>query len=255
MVAYQNDVTWEVGVADATGTPTTIVPAMTTDGGLPPNAFVAGKFVFISTDYTVYQSGSSYMIGSGTLSVWSKTLGSLKQLGTSAFGPFNVAPDSSFIVYADHCNADATTGNLAVVAANGTGSVDILTNIVTDESSTSCAPLALFSGKYLVVSYCEGSDAGVAGAPQIASFDSTTSWTKKVLVTNAGPSSPYAAPTRSTRQVDTAGDNVLTIGGGAGTAARAGSTRRGRRAPPPGRRSAPSAFPRTGTAAATSSST
>ncbi len=155
-------------------------------------------------------------VGSGTLAVWSKALGTLKTLGSAAFGPLNVAPDSSSIVYADHCDADATKGNIAVVGADGTGSVDILTNVVIDETSTTCAPFVLYSGSYLVVSYCQLSDAGVAGNPQIASFDGKNSWNKTVLVTNAGPSSPFVAPGSINVTVDTLGDNVLTVGGGTG---------------------------------------
>ena len=214
-VAYQDCSTWAVSVSDATGTKTPVTQPIA-DGGMPPNPFVAGKFVFVTTDYTVYTSGSSELIGSGTLSVWSKTLGSLKQLATNAWGPLNVATDSSYIVYVDKANADGTVGSIAVVAGDTTGATDLVTNVVTDESSTTCAPLALFSGKYVVLSYCPIADGGAIGAPQIASFDSSNSWAKKVLVTNAGTSSPYVAPGLTNFTVDTLGDNVLTIGGGTG---------------------------------------
>jgi hypothetical protein len=217
-ITADDDIVYQVeggGVfaSDVTGNVTPIAPPNTTDGGNWPTAWVAGKLVFVATDYTIVGSGSTAYYSPYTLSVWSKTLGTLKPVATNAWGVMNVASDSSYFVLLDQEAADVTHGNIAVAAADGTGLTDVVTDVATDLiSATTCAPWAAFDGAYLVTSSCPFQDAGT-GQAQIASFTGTGWATRTVLATSAGPSSPYVAPQVVNFTTDTIGDNVLTLNG------------------------------------------
>jgi len=211
------DATQGVSVADKTGTVTQIAKGPP-DGGLGPNfAYALGNFVFFTVNYTTHSVSGQTELLSGDLMVWSHTLGTATKLASKAVGQAYIATDSSYIAYLDNATgATGTYGNLGVVAAADiatTGGTDVLTDIVIDTSSTTCAPIAEFSKTTLVASACQQIDGGNS-PPTVTAF-SGAAWTPTVLLASAGPVNISAFPGALNFAVDTAGVNALVLGSGA----------------------------------------
>ena len=179
-----------ISATDITGKVTMIAPGPTTDGGNGPIAQVDANVVAILTDYTTKSVDGNVEAIAGTLSIWTSTLGTLKQVATNSTGILAVATDSSLVVYGDAANAQGTTGNIGVVKGDGTGAVDIISQVVLDETSTTCFPYVGIDKTYVVTSTCFVSDAGADSTPQITSFSTAgipTAPTPIVLATDAAP--------------------------------------------------------------------
>lgn len=199
LLAYY-DPQGDIMVADIAGQTTMVAQGPTTDGGVGPSGSVVGNFVTVLTDYTSLYDG----VNLGTLSIWSKELGGLKQVAASSMGTLAVAADSSFLVYTDSVSAAGTAENIGVIAADGTGMTDLLTDVY--GSGTACPPTAAFDAAFVVVQYCSAAD-GAAGTTSTASFNGARSWAEVGLATNAV--NFYA---------DTSGINVMTLSGAAPSA-------------------------------------
>jgi fibronectin-binding autotransporter adhesin len=214
------DATGGISASDIAGNVTQIAPGPTTDGGIGPALANQGgsNIVAVFTDYTTKTVDSETEIVEGTLSIWSHTLGTLKQIATHSTGAIAIANDGSYVAYSDSSNATGTTGNIGIVAGDGTGAVDVATSVSLDLTAAVCFPFGLFDGKVAVLSTCAVTDAGL-GSPSITAYNGAAAWAPTVLTATAGPSSLNAAGelVAINEAADTVGGNALIVTPAAGT--------------------------------------
>jgi len=168
-------------IPEAGGTATTLVDEGDAGGGQIPDVFVIHNDVFMWTN--VDETSSA-----GTLTLWSHTLGTPKQVSTTST-PFAAAAsdDSSTVVYSDATASDASKMNLvgATMTALGTPT----TIVMGIDPGTNCAPTIDFSGTgtslYAVVGSCTPAttDGGADGPQTVVSFPVAT-WKGASLATN-----------------------------------------------------------------------
>jgi len=201
-----------VSATDITGTVTQIAPGPTTDGGIGPIvAGIGGDIVAILTDYTTQTVSGVVQPVAGTLSIWSHTLGSLRQVATGSTGILAIAPSSSYVVYTDGSDPTGKKGNIGVVSGTAAGATDLAKSVVIDITSTTCSPWATVDAQYVVTSTCALDDGGNL-TPAIRSWNGAASWSSVVLATGGGVSSPYESGAVNF-VTDTIGDDVLTLSG------------------------------------------
>jgi hypothetical protein len=170
-------------------------------GGSPIGLGMTATDVLTSGKVALVWVGASNTTGAGTLSVWTQANGMPKQVSTAALdailfrtgvggGLVDVSSDGSKVLFFD--NGTASTADLTVVNADGTGKMALVTGVHLDNQE--CPPFATFVGSAVVASYCTtaGPDAGVAadaGAQPVATLTAYTGtgWTATTISSAAKP--------------------------------------------------------------------
>ncbi len=212
-VVFYNNNTGDIGAADINGTATTIISGAPGEAGnnAPQIVGMAGNIVAILSNYSTKTVSGNIVPIAGTLSIWSHTLGALKQISTTATGIITVASDSSYMIYTDGADSTGTKGNISIVKGDGTGAAVLASAVVIDFASTTCSPWAAMDKTIAVVSSCALLDGGANGAPQVISYDSASAWAPTVLLAGAAVSSPFAGTGVVNFTTDTSGTNALVV--------------------------------------------
>jgi len=168
------------------------------------------KFWVTLTGSIVFIWANVNDVNVGALSTWSAVTG-LHAISPASFGIDAAASSTGDrIVYVDHVNTPAKTGDIFAASSDGSGATKLVSSAYID----GCFPQMAFVGTYAVATHCEAPPEKYLTHATLSSFAAST-WAKMDLATNV---TNYWATDWVSKVLTTDGAGVVVIPVAGGTA-------------------------------------